>query len=297
MSDVRPPLPDGGAGPGGRSCDEVRDLAASFVLGALDADEMAAVRAHLAGCADAHAEMAELGSVLPVLDASVPVVEPPAALKGRLMAAAAADLAERTGPTPVAVADASAVAAPAAPEPTPFPSAGEREDRTAARKRTSPATWFVRVAAVLAIVVLGGWNVLLQGQVNASKTYEQNVADVLDVAAQPGSLTAILLPPGGSGPAGLAAVSSAGDVTMAMRDLDPTSGTEVYEAWVIGSDGVPVAIGGFTAGTSGNASFSASGLPTEAGMVLALTLEPAPGATAPSSAPVSAGPATPTAAG
>ena len=46
-------------------------------------------------------EMDELGSVLNVLAESVPVVEPPAALKGRILAAAAADLEMRgaTAPT------------------------------------------------------------------------------------------------------------------------------------------------------------------------------------------------------
>ena len=45
------------------SHDEVVDLAASFVLGALDEDEMAAVRAHLASCAESHAEFDELGGM------------------------------------------------------------------------------------------------------------------------------------------------------------------------------------------------------------------------------------------
>ena len=64
------------------TCDDVREMAGSFVLGALPDAEAAAVRAHLASCADAHAEIAELGSVLPVLDASVPHVEPPAGTEG-----------------------------------------------------------------------------------------------------------------------------------------------------------------------------------------------------------------------
>ncbi len=101
------------------TCDEVRDLAASFVLGALDADEMDAVRGHLASCAEPHPEFAELGSVVPVLAASVPVVEPPASLKDRLLAAAAADLEARRGaaaPAPaVAVTPAVAPVAPVAP--------------------------------------------------------------------------------------------------------------------------------------------------------------------------------------
>ena len=76
MTDMtRPTRPD-------LSCDEVRELAASFVLGALEPDQADAVRAHLASCADAHIEMAELGSVLPVLADSVPVVEPPRGAEG-----------------------------------------------------------------------------------------------------------------------------------------------------------------------------------------------------------------------
>ena len=54
MTDMtRPTPPD-------LSCDDVRELAASFVLGALEPDQADAVRAHLASCADAHIGMAEL---------------------------------------------------------------------------------------------------------------------------------------------------------------------------------------------------------------------------------------------
>jgi anti-sigma-K factor RskA len=147
------------------------------------------------------------------------------------------------------------------------------------------------VAAVLAIVALLGWNVLLQVQLGAAQSYEQSVAEVLDVAAQPGSLTAILTADGGSG-SGLAAVSAAGAVTIAMQDLAPTSGNAVYQAWVIGSDGVPVPLGSFKVGNAGTASFTTDGLPTASGIVLALTLEPAPGATTPTMPIISKGVAT-----
>ena len=63
------------------TCDEVREMAGSFVLGALDPAEETSVRAHLETCTDAHAEIGELGGVLPALAESVPVVEPPAGLK------------------------------------------------------------------------------------------------------------------------------------------------------------------------------------------------------------------------
>ncbi len=289
MTDItRPTRPD-------LTCDDVRELAASFVLGALDEHDVDAVRAHVASCSDPHAEFAELGSVLVALAESVPVVEPPAALKGRILAAAAADLEVRGGtaaptdrgapnmPVPTSPPRPTTEAQPAAP----FPSAAERQRRAAARSGIRP--WILRIAAVLAIALLGGWNLLLQGQLGEARTHEQNVAAVLDVAGQRGSLTAVLAPTDGQGPVGLAAVASDGSVRIAMRELPATTGAQVYETWVIGGDGVPRALGGFRVGATGIAYFEGGGVPAEDGIVLALTLEPGPGATAPSSSPVSVG--------
>jgi anti-sigma-K factor RskA len=262
------------------TCDEVREMAGAFVLGALEPDDLAAVRAHLATCDDPHEEIAELGGVLPALAVSVPLVEPPDGLKGRIMAAAAADLEERTA--------AQAPAAPT-PVPIPFPSASER---TARRTRTSTGTWILRIAAVLAIVALGGWNLLLQNQLNASQAYERSVAAVLDAAAQPGSLTAILSPDDGTG-SGLGAVTADGVVTLAMQDLAPTTGSTVYTTWAIGGDGVPVALGDFTVGNDGTGAFEAPTSPLASGTVLALTREPTAGLKAPTGPIVSKGVATP----
>lgn len=287
MTDMtRPTRPD-------LTCEEVRDLAASFVLGALDPNEADAVRAHLASCADPHVEIAELGSVLPVLAESAPVIEPPAALKARILAAAAAELDMRGNvAVPAEPAAPPILVPPAIPTavPVPLPTAAERQPRVAVR--SGAGTWVLRIAAVLAIALLAGWNLLLQNQLERARTYEENVAAVLDVAGQPGSMTAVLTAEGGEGPAGLAAIADDGIVRIAMRDLPATSGNQVYEAWVIGGDGVPKALGGFTVGETGTAYFEGGGSPAEEGVVLALTLEPGPGATVPSSAPVSLGTAT-----
>jgi anti-sigma-K factor RskA len=264
------------------TCDEVREVAGAFVLGALDPAEAAAVRAHLATCDDAHEEIAELGGVLPVLAESVPVVEPPEGLKARIMAAAAADLEERT------LSVATAGATTTAPEPTPFPSASER---TARKGRTSTGTWILRIAAVVAIVGLAGWNLLLQNQLNATEAYQRSVAAVIDVAVQPGSLTAILTPADGTG-SGLAALGADGKVALAARDLTPTSGSTVYTTWAIGGDGVPLALGDFTVGSDGTGNFEASSPALAAGTVIALTREPTPGMTAPTGPVVSKGVAT-----
>ena len=197
-------------------------------------------------------------------------------------------------PEPFAFPDAGEIAAietgtvaPATPEPIPFPVGTER----AARRRTPISSWVLRIAAVVAIVGLAGWNFLLRNQLDAAQSYEQSVAAVIEAAGQPGALTAILTPDAGTG-TGVAAISSAGQVTLAMQDLAATSGATVYTTWAIGADNVPVALGDFTVGGSGTASFTAAGPPVAPGVVIALTLEPGPGATAPTGPVVSKGPAT-----
>lgn len=278
------------------TCDEVRELAGTYVLGALEPAEAAAVRSHLISHPDGHPEIAEVGAVVPALVELVPIVEPPDGLKARIMAAAAADLAARASATAIADTDppaaAPAEATPAARTPIhepvapiAFPGAEKREER---RTRTSPAVWVLRIAAVLAIALLGGWNLLLQNDLGAARQYELNVAAVLETASQPGALTAVLAGEGGTG-SGLAAVDTEGDVAMAMRDLAPTSGDAVYEAWVIADDGVPVPLGSFQVGGNGTAFFEGSGLPSAEGIVLALTLEPGPGATTPTMPIISVG--------
>ncbi|MDO8483981.1 MAG: anti-sigma factor, partial [Candidatus Limnocylindrales bacterium] len=277
------------------TCDEVREMAGAYVLGALDAADEAAVRAHLATCSQAHEEIAELGAVIPAFVEIVPVVEPPEGLKARILAAAAADLAARGGTPAAAPGSAEAAPATAASRPTIAPAAPiafpSAEERAARQARTSTGGWLLRIAAVLVIAVLGGWNLLLQSQLSAAQSDERNVAAVLNAAAQPSSLSAILTADGGTG-SGLAAVKADGDVAIAMRDLAPTSGNAVYEAWVIGGDGVPVPLGSFQVGTSGTAYFESAGLPTADGIVLALTLEPGPGATTPTLPIISKGVAT-----
>jgi len=257
------------------------DLAPLYVLGALDDAEMAAVREHLATCPESHAEFEELGGVVPYLLESpdLELVEPPAALGDRIMAAATADLAERATPAPAAERTA----------PIPFPSADERATRAErTRGRPGPLTWIAAIAAVLAIAVLGAWNVRLQGQVNdleqqatAAAQYRTAVTAVLDVAAQPGSQTALLAPQAAGGPRGIASVASDGSVQFAMQDLTPTSGSQVYETWAIPPNSNPVPLGSFTVDASGVASFTSKQGPVTPGMAVAVSREPQTGATAP----------------
>jgi anti-sigma-K factor RskA len=137
-------------------------------------------------------------------------------------------------------------------------------------------------AAVVVAVALGSLNLQQRDQIAGLEAYRSGVIAVLDQAAKPGAQLAVLSDPTGAvGPTGLAAVAADGSVAIVMRNLPATSGTQVYEAWLIGADQVPVAIGDFTVGGSGSASFLTSHAPLGQGVVVALTLEPQKGATTP----------------
>ena len=263
--------------PGGRSCAEATELAPAFVLGALTDAEMASVRSHLAACQNAHAEFAEMGSVAPALLESVPVVEAPAGLGDRIMTTARAQQAE---------AERKIL-------PLPRPAA-EIELASTRRLRWSRLGWAaLAAAAVIAIVVLGANYVQQRNQIEQLSAYRDAVAGVIDRAAAGGPVAVLVnqqATTGASSPSGIAAVGSDGSVAVAMRDLIPTSGAQVYELWMIGSDGAPQALGSFTVTVSGSGGTVTAATPVTAGVTLAVTREPHPGMTTPTLPIVVAGP-------
>jgi Anti-sigma-K factor rskA/Putative zinc-finger len=269
-------------------CDDVRDLAPAYVLGALESAEEAAVRDHLADCRRPHPEIADLGSVVPAFAEAVELVEPPPQLRDRIMAAAAAE--PRTSSSSGMAAEAggpmTAVAAPSQPAPISIVRARSRRGWLDA----SPSTWVLRAAAVLLIGVLGAWNVLLQGQVSTLNRFGSGVATVARAAAEPGSVSGVLASEGSGGPHGVAAVRPDGSVVIAASGLAPTRGSEVYEAWVIAPGGAPVPVGSFAVGADGTGILDGgTGAPVVNGATVGLTREPGPGATTPTLPMVSNG--------
>ena len=282
----------------------VREVAGLYALGALEAREAAAVREHLATCALDHPELAEGAAVAGALLETVEPAEPPAALKSRLLAAAEADLREGRHPATAAAVDATARRPVPAPEPMPEPvvpripyTPGPAPtpvivlDAERAKRRFRWAS-FAAAAAIALAVGLGAWNVSLRTQLQDADAYRAGVEAALQLAAAPGSSTALLASEDGS-VSGLGVVGADGTVLLAFRGLAPTSGSQVYAAWSIGEDGVPVNIGELTASGDGTATGRAQG--AAAGDVLALTLEPAAGATTPTMPIVASGTAEPVA--
>ena len=99
----------------------------------------------------------------------------------------------------------------------------------------------------------------------------------------------ILAAAGDAHASGIGAVAPDGSVVLAMRDLTATSGSQVYEAWVIVGKAAPIAVGGFAVDANGTASFTTRPAPTPTGAVIALTLEPNEGNTAPQGPVIAAG--------
>jgi hypothetical protein len=264
-------------------CSAVRDLAPLVATGALEAVDAETVREHLAGCDDPHLELLDLGEAATALLETVEPVEPPAALKARLLSAAQADLREGRHPSTGVAAPGSAAVPGGAPAavtaPRPAPATVIAIDHARVRRRPGLA-WFATAAAVIVAVALGGWNLALRGQLADAEAYRAGVDATISLAAQPGSVTAVLVTETGVS-AGFGVVGADGTVRLALRGLAPTNGTQVYTAWGIAGDAAPVALADIRVGAEGTATGVGSSPVSQAGMVLALTLEPAGGATAP----------------
>ena len=301
-------MTDQPTGGGPMTCDRARDLAAGYVLGALERSEEDAVRAHLATCDQPHPEFDALGGVVPsILEdelADLELVEPPASLRDRILAAAAVDLEAnpREGTTSsVAPAGSRVVTAAAVPVrtrpaptasspsgPTAFPSAAERTAR-ARRRGIGALDWALRIAAVVAILAAGAWTLNLQGQLDRARAFDRAVAAVVQAAAQPGAKTAVLAEQPNQHGSGIAAVAADGSVVLALHDLQATSGSQSYTAWVIVGGAAPINVGDFSVDASGTRAFTTKPAATPAGAIIAVTLEPNAGNSAPKGPIVTAG--------
>ena len=232
-----------------------RDLLGAFALGAVDVEEAATVRAHLATCAECQAEMAELWLAVDSLPSLIEPIEPPPALRDRIAAAIAAEAAS---PAPAPPTPSAAPAPEPVPTIAPAPPAPEPLRKPASF--WSRATPWAAAAAILLLLSAGllVWNLRLREQ----------------IATAPVTETIALAPTD-------AAPEARGEVTylpqddlfiLDVRDLPPLEPDQVYEVWLIGEDGVPAPAGVFDQPTDQHAIIA----DRDRYDTLAITAEPGP---------------------
>jgi anti-sigma-K factor RskA len=259
------------------TCDRVRELASGFVLGALEPDEMAAVRHHVDHCRKPHQELAELGGILPYLAVAPEPVEPPTWLRGSVIAAVKADLQARqpvAKPTERRVLEPVAAAATTSTPPT-HPEATIISLDAALRSRSSrAATWITRIAAAVAVVALAGYAVAIQGDLNKAKQDQSHLAAVINVIGQSDTIKVSLIDTEGKGANGFVALRPNGHVIVNLNSLAVTHGDQIYMVWLTGANNVPVKVGAFTVGDDGKGWVEVQNVSTSASMWITVCREP-----------------------
>jgi anti-sigma-K factor RskA len=232
-----------------------RDLLGAFALGAVDTEEAATVRAHLATCAECQAEIAELWLAVDSLPDMIEPMEPPPALRDRI---AAAIMAESASPAPAPPAPLASPAPDPVPAIAPAPPVPEPIRRPASF--WSKVTPWAAAAAILLLLSAGllVWNLRLREQIATAPVAET-------IALAPTDL----------------APDARGEVTylpqddlfmLEVRDLPPLEPDQVYEVWLIGEDGVPAPAGVFDQPTDQHAIVA----DRDRYETLAITAEPGP---------------------
>lgn len=223
------------------SCSRVRDLAPGFVLGALEMDEMNAVRDHLRTCEQDHSEFDELGGVVSYLATTVEPMEPPSWLRESVLAAAEADLRSRhrgerpaVSIVPVASAEPSTGA-----EIIPFAAASSPGARAGRRLRVRrPGPWLIRIAAALAVLALVGYAAIIQVGLAPNGTAAPTVSKEF-VLNQQGVRSAVLAGLE-TNVGGTLALMPSGHVYCWVNGLPPAVGNQAYVVW-LSIDGAPMA--------------------------------------------------------
>lgn len=268
-------------------CDEADELAGLYVLGALEPAEDDAVRRHLATCSKPHAMFATVGGAVPALVRTIEPVEPPAELRAQVLAAIAA-----TAHVPDATVTARPTLAPSVPATVavrgtePVSLAAERERRAS----RFGSTWqtILAAAAVLLIVVLGATTLVFQRQAADADARANTLSAAIAASLDPNSSTASLRGSGvAASAAGFAAFPPTGTGYLVMRGLPSVPAGKTYEAWFLaGTTPYPSVL--LTVGADGLAIVKDLTIVPGAD-AMALTIEPAGGSQAPTSAPIVVG--------
>ncbi|HEY8491442.1 MAG TPA: anti-sigma factor [Dehalococcoidia bacterium] len=209
------------------TCEDLADRVDAYALGALDAEEVRAVEAHLAGCPRCAGEAADALRAAAALALTSPLERPRPELRERVLAAARRDLSTPAG---------------------------------AGRRWQVPVLAAAAAVLLLAALGLGAWSLSLRRDVE--RLEDENAA--LRAGLSPAAVAAALLvgedavtwPMEGVGEAAGARAVLAWDPEQGLCALEaaglpPLPAGYVYQLWLIKDDGSAVSMGTFTVDAAG----------------------------------------------
>src|SRR5688572_2263723 len=257
--------------------EDYKEMLPALALSALDAEEAQALNQHLAECHECRRELAGWEGTAASLSLSASPAEPSPQVRTRIMNAVSSDKGASAG-------EASRV--------VPFP-----------QSRRASLMSFGRVGAIAAAVlclVLILWIIVLWQQNRALRRDMDDLMSeyrlVQQEAQRWNEFAAILSSPGakvtplrGSGPAAAASAQfvydSSGNAMLMASGLPPAPAGKEYQLWFIVGQNPPIPSGTFAPDNIGRGDLTAQ-VPDRAlnSAVFAVTLEPAGGSTAPTSA-------------
>lgn len=227
----------------------IHELTAAYALGALDAEERREFEAHLRECERCQEELASFSGVTEALAVASSGPAPAAGLRERILDAARAE-----------------------------PQVVVPLERPPRRRVPALAAAVAAVAAVAALAV-GLWSVKLSSDLDDARNALDEQREAAAVLADPGAETVSL-----AAGQGRLVVDPDGKAVLVLDGLGPAPSGKTYEIWVIEGEAAPVPAGLFPGEAGGDLVLVDETV--GAGAVVAVTIEDAGGADAPSTEPV-----------
>ena len=267
--------------------EQLRELASLHALGVLSDEERAELAKAMAGDAELAAEVRELEDTAGALGGVVPQVDPPARLRARVLAVAGIEADDASGTAAVSPVGARGANAP-----------------VVVRKSSALPGWLAAAAALVLASGLGLWALQLRTSLDdMNARVERAEAEVVRIQRTLGEAqeqtrvlearNSVLFAPdtlrvdlagqaGAPASSARAFMSRQSGLAFAASQLPVLPADKVYQVWVVAPDRPPVSAGFLAPDASGRAELffpMPADLPPPA--VLAVTVEPAGGVSAP----------------
>lgn len=227
----------------------IHELTAGYALDALEADERFAYEAHLRSCERCQQELESFWQTTEALAVAASGPEPSPSLRDRILADVRAEPLQNVVPL---------------------------EPR---RRRLAPVLGAVAAVAAVIALAIGLWASDLSSQLDETRAALERQRAAAAVLADPDAQSVSL-----QGADGRLVVTREGQAVLVVDDFEPAPAGKTYQLWIVGQGDDPVSAGLFP-GRDGIEIVGLDGN-VESGDSVAVTIEDAGGANAPTTEPI-----------